>query len=78
MKEDGGPAFPVKEYMDAKPGDITWGMHHGMTLRQWYAGTALMALIRDQDPLRVQNGKELYTTVAFELADAMIAEGSKE
>lgn len=62
-KPDGGPAFP-------KAGLDAWGkaveVHTGMTLRDYFAGQALIGL--------VQNGGLPHPIAqrAYELADAML------
>jgi len=63
---DGGAAFPSQE------GTAYW---HGMSLREWYAGQALVGIIpldgaADCTPAEVAHD-------AFQYADAMIAEGEK-
>ena len=72
---DGGPAFPVKEYVDAKPGDITWGMHHGMSLRDWFAGMAMLGELSADvnDELK----EEIVCQRAWNMADAMLKEKEK-
>ena len=62
-KPTGGPAFPV----------VTANDMRGMTLRDWFAGQALAALLnRPEWP-------ELFIAAeqAYALADAMIAERDK-
>ena len=72
---DGGPAFPVKQYLDAKPGDITWGEHHGMSLRDWFAGMTLAGM--NANPLWDEQEIETIAAYAYSQADAMLAERSK-
>lgn len=55
--DDGGPAFPVSE----------WNWLHGMHLRDWFAGQALVGLA----PLECTS--EIIAKSAYQLADAMIA-----
>lgn len=61
-----GPAFPSYRYDGTK--DV-W--HYGMSLRQWYAGMALSTM-----DITKGNSKEM-AVCAYEIADAMIAEGNK-
>jgi hypothetical protein len=66
-KPTGGPAFPT----------IKWDAPQGMSLRDWFAGQALMGLIagRNYDmstPHVVDRAGDAYT-----IADAMIAEREK-
>lgn len=60
--EDGGPAFPVREYSDRNP---------GMTMRDYFAGQALIglkALVRDDCGWNPED----YAKDAFDLADSML------
>jgi hypothetical protein len=50
--------------------------HHGMTLRQWYAGMALQGLIAHEGPSTIPGCREKDAKFCFEQADAMIEEGS--
>lgn len=60
---DGGPAFPAH-----------WNglqaAQHGMTLRDWFAGQALMGLLPSKG---VVGFPTAYAQVAYEYADAMLA-----
>lgn len=83
-KKDGGPAFPAtwKNPDDENaefgpdgqlvpPGDthqIT-----GMTLRQWYAGQAMIGVLANRDVIN----RPAVAKVAYELADAMLAEDAR-
>ncbi len=82
---DGGPAYPNmgEIFIDGPQGRMpqsAWGMNgeKGMTLRQWYAGQALagitMALVNGIRPDDVP----LLAKDAFHIADAMLAQESKE
>ena len=53
----GGPAFPH---------ETSLGYHHGMTLRDYFAGKAIEALIVRGWGLEAASGK------AYEIADAML------
>ena len=76
-KETGGPAFPYVETGDC-------GVREGMTLRDYFAAKAVVALIAEpmwnerqvamvleigRKPLA---GAELYASAAYALADAML------
>lgn len=72
----GGPAFPTKKRVlrdgyaipDFEP-------THGMTLRDYYAGKAMEALIAKssgQDSTGGKNGVPLIAKYAYEYADAML------
>jgi len=62
--DDGGPAFPVPDTVypsgQVQPG--SWGM----TLRDWFAGQALIGLVSDG------NTNFSVSKEAYRLADAMI------
>ena len=69
MMDDGGPAFPFQ--------DITTAIH-GMSLRDWFAGQAMAALIPE---VPVGTGGTTYAHVAewaYLAADEMLAEREKE
>ena len=70
-KPDGGPAFPRTSDEDAI--DERYHGCPGMSLRQWYAGQALIA--GGPPP----QGMSAYDVAAraFYIADAMIAEDEK-
>ena len=77
---DGGPAFPNPALAD--PGchfqaDVT-----GVSVRQWFAGQALSAVVADPNfrNFQIRAGEtwsEMVARVSFSIADAMIAEGAK-
>lgn len=70
---DGGPAFPfvVPDVRDPESGaGISQGCAYGgMTLRDWFAGQALMGLVADPNNMSPaeQNGIS-----AYKFADAML------
>jgi len=77
---DNPPAFP-------NTGNSTWSLQptDGMTLRDWFAGQALPAIISatsagQHQPLMPGNGVTLIQAMArdaYDLADAMLAERAK-
>ena len=79
-KDDGGPAFPTSEHDDA-----TGAYHemHGMSLRDWFAGQALVPALmgaKNLGSLSEDERKLQYSAVAallYEMADAMLVERSK-
>ena len=86
-KDGGGPAFPTEPKLTAWAED---GMNYeemvqdsGMTLRQWYAGQALVGvqLAQINGALTGSGSKFLEESdtarAAFQIADAMIAESRK-
>ena len=75
--KNGGPAFP--HTLDMVSGGNTRG---GMSLRQWYAGMALPALIEayqeaNYPAIGTDHILRNVPALAFKFADAMIAEGEK-
>lgn len=72
MKENGGPAFPVVD------GDLY--SCYGMSLRDYFAAAALPQLQNLQHKLQLDGHKvpiEEFVNLAYEVADAMLAERSK-
>lgn len=71
VREDGGAAFPrlVPPVTNWSLEDVT----SGMSLRDWFAGQALAAVIAHTDRERWAWAAER----AYEVADAMLAERSK-
>lgn len=70
-RDDGGPAFP--QY-STDP----WGKHlvtGGATLRDWFAGQALMGMVADSKGLAIT--VDQFASQSYKLADAMLAERSK-
>lgn len=63
-KKDGGPAFPM--YRSG-----IGNYDPGMTLRDWFAGMAMQALIQRRGTFSSNSA------ASYEIADAMIAEREK-
>jgi hypothetical protein len=61
---DGGPAFPVPTHNDGNGNPV---LRAGMTLRDWFAGQALVGLIGVMEA-----NDEQLATAAYEIADAMM------
>ena len=83
-KKGGGPAFasPMSQIV-ASPGSEVDHGSPGMTLRDWFAGQAMAAMIAngiDQTFAKLCNVKQEKATAhyAYEIADSMIAERDKE
>lgn len=73
QKDNGGPAFPQKLlYRDSQGIDYEV-QETGMTLRDWFAGQALRLLWGSRDPMTPEDA----ANVAYEIADAMLAERSE-
>jgi hypothetical protein len=69
-KETGGAAFPSTQDQWER------GME-GMTLRDWFAGQALSGLLAKYN-LNAPSDQNTLAQMSYELADAMLAERSKE
>lgn len=74
-KYDGGPAFPSEHAITTAAGYPVRGPHQGMSLRQHYAGQAMVAMISGSWP--DAHDREEIAKRAFHMADAMIAAGLK-
>ena len=72
MKDTGGPAFPAWE-------QDTYGakfFNEGMTMRDYFAAKVMQGLIADPSWQGMSTGTMAAT--AYEVADAMLKERSKE
>lgn len=72
-KSDGGPAFPasVAEVQGQAVHSCDYGLP-GMSLRDWFAGQALIA-IGYNDHVDGASDPERHAATAYRIADAMIA-----
>lgn len=80
-KPDGGPAFPDSVSADTL-GGLNFSRHQGMTLRDYFAARALLAVMAARVALVNANlandlTQESIAEECFELADAMLAERAK-
>lgn len=85
--DDGGPAFPhLQKTVSPHTGDHRWEItesYPGMTLRDWFAGQAMQALVSDpewreqwvQGSWSAAHGNA--AEIAYQYAEAMIAEKRK-
>ena len=75
--KDGGPAFPLDNWDTIKwPAGTPADFGVGMTLRDWFAGQALAAVIRQCNPLGQGGGetiRDMFARRSYEAADAMLA-----
>jgi len=85
--DDGGPAYPVQNWLPTLGADEATRPHWGMSLRDWFAGQAMAALIPNSkaNESAIAGAKKFdipFTTamaqVAYGFADAMLAERAKE
>ena len=68
---NGGPAFPLVFDDDTK---ATREIFSGMSLRDWFAGMAMQALIL---AAKTSQDVDLLSKGAYQMADAMLKERSK-
>lgn len=67
-KETGGPAFPIT--------DLSKTQCEGMTLRDYFAGQALIKIVGDRNvpyPSIIQDWNEYWAQQAYLIADDMLA-----
>ena len=67
MTNEGGPAFPVV--------DMSKTQCLGMTLRDWFAGQALVGAVAGGRGLVISH--TMFASSAYAIADAMLAEREK-
>lgn len=81
MRSDGGPAFPTHledQFIQTPNGgwgraaEYGWESKPGMSLRDWFAGQALIGLLAHG-----LANKEKIAGHAYDYADAMLAERAK-
>jgi len=81
---DGGPAFPKNLQFSGMGycANISAELTGGMSLRDWFAGQALCGIMGNsehRDPLdNTESGCRVAAEHAYKVADAMIAERSKQ
>lgn len=73
--DDGGPAFPVADPMELRPGTVIEmeRLAKGMSLRDYFATKALQGAIHHRGFATVHDGRALDAKDAYAYADAMIA-----
>ena len=71
IPNDGGPAFPARptEHM---AGGYMITAHHGMSLRDWFAGQALVRVMMMNRPDH-HGPADWLAGQSYEIADAMLA-----
>jgi hypothetical protein len=75
---DGGPAFPKADDRDPITGQGIREGCDGMSLRDWFAGQALIGMISSAPIVdRTAVDKPGWARVAFAFADAMLAAREK-
>lgn len=85
QRDDGGPAFPVQGQQigtDTEGAPILAGqLHHGMTLRDWFAGQALAGMLANPNTTGPASPASALpsavATFSYAIADAMLAERAK-
>ena len=75
---DGGPAFPAQMKSNSEDGKLVCDCYCGMSLRDWFAGQAMVGLMSDPG-LRPSNLDEFehMATRPYQVADAMLKEREK-
>ena len=77
-KDTGGPAFPKKKFAPLPGGGGHWTVTGGMTLRDWFAGQALVGMLASAPVADRSKPKHRgWAENAYLFADAMLAERSK-
>lgn len=74
--EDGGPAFPTKgppHKVITAHGEHYEDDHHGLSLRDWFAGRAISGVLADTEIDWETADFSSCARYAYDLADAMLA-----
>ena len=71
---DGGPAFPYRD----EDGEGGFDQYSGISMRDWFAGQALNGIIAHPGMEPDDASKKGCAMLAYEYADAMIAERNKQ
>ena len=72
--KDGGAAFPSARKV--RVGQLMTAGHAGMTLRDYFAGQALVALLARQDS--TLESAKVVAPACYEIADSMLAKRERE
>ncbi len=73
----GGPAFPIMWDMAVKGETPQRFTEVGLTMRDWFAGQALVGILLAVDDDRATHKESLVSGYAYQYADAMLAERAK-
>lgn len=76
QKPNGGPAFPTENNVTSDdPNEFLPqpGAWHGMSLRDWFAGQALIGLLGSGVAEKREQSSEVVAEIAYRNADAMLA-----
>ena len=82
--KDGGPAFPGPQPILLLDPATMHGVEkievhmNGMSLRDWFAGQALVGLCAAGHAIKINGRDTLHEVTAFMLADAMLAQRAKD
>ena len=69
----GGPAFPSGLIDPSTPEDAIQSLHHGMTLRDYFAAKAMQGILAGTHPItRGDNPLSTVARTAYLQADAML------
>ena len=83
QKIDGGPAYPTPLAQTSETRDVSevveaYIHHPGMSLRDWFAGMALMGIAANDPPSYSDVGISDTAELSYQIADAMLAERAKQ
>lgn len=70
-KDDGGPAFPTNR--EQNENDVWFNGAPGMSLRDWFAGQAMIGMLHPGWEANAVNQPHLMAKKAYRAADAMLA-----
>lgn len=73
--DDGGPAFPNETRPSLSDATKVVPAHHGMSLRDWFAGQALAGLLAS--PVTDDMSWSEIASKAYNAANSMLAERAK-
>ncbi len=79
-KDDGGPAFPESEFDIPPESGASYASHGGMTLRDWFAGQAIVGSTSAADDTGNIPDETIKSMAvdAYKIADAMLLARSSE
>lgn len=71
-------AFPRPAVVAYEGINWTEDSHSGMTLRDWFAGQALIGVTRTRMPAGTEQIEDILAAVAYKIADAMLKERERD
>lgn len=76
-RDEGGPAFPFGQISEKTGQPINGYFNEGMTLRDYFAAKAMQSLLNSGYEDGFEEDCKGLATLAYEIADAMLAERKK-